>query len=397
MIDFNRHIEIDNYLNGTMSREEAIAFEAKLLTDAALKQEFILQKSANLLVGNSAQLDLKNKLKNIHKQQKEQKSKKRVKAVVFALAAAVGVAIAAFMLYQAKNGATQNTDPSSTSNDIELLDVVTERNETAKSKKEQIADPFEVDVFTEDNVSKESTLETATITEVKGEGETFILAKVDDVDSKVNEQVKDREGNVNGEVPNETADDNNTSSQETNVPGVGTGPIDNDPCVSVNLIEPEIQIIKPAFGGEEGVIKLVSNEDNFIEYSVDGGDEFYLASDHFTVGIGQYRVVAKDENHCLSAVRTVEINYQKSNYVIQGTRSRYMEIQNVVSKEPLMFEVRDGRSGKVVYTRLLENISSFLYEGVDAQSQALPLGTYVYRFMTLNGNPLSSGEITVIR
>lgn len=393
MIDFNRHIEIDNYLNGTMSQEEALAFEAKLSTDAALKQEFILQKSANLLVGNSAQLDLKNKLKNIHKQQKEQKSKKRVKAVVFALAAAVGVAIAAFMLYQAKNSAAQNTDPSSTSNDIELLDMPIE---TAKSKKEQ-TDPIEVEDFTEANESQKSTPETAAETEFKEEAEKSSQAIADHVDSKPNEQVKEREGSADGEVPNEAVDENNNNITGTNIPGVGTGPIDNDPCVSVNLIKPEIQIVKPAFGGEEGVIKLVPTEDNFIEYSVDGGQEFYLASDHFTVGIGNYQVVAKDENQCLSAVRAVEINYQKSKYVIQGERSRYMEIQNVVSKEPLMFEVRDGRSGKVVYTRLLENISSFLYQGVDTQSQALPLGTYVYRFMTLNGNPLSSGEITVIR
>ena len=72
MIDFNRHIEIDNYLAGTMTSEESLTFETKLEKDAALKQELNLQKSANLLVSNSAQFDLKNKLKNIHAQQTQQ-------------------------------------------------------------------------------------------------------------------------------------------------------------------------------------------------------------------------------------------------------------------------------------------------------------------------------------
>lgn len=438
VIDFNRHIEIDNYLAGTMTSEESLTFETKLEKDAVLKQELNLQKSANLLVSNSAQFDLKNKLKNIHaqqtqqtKQKAEQEAKLISKQKTAKIILVAGIVIAAVAMVAIMVGKSDDTD--------EHKNVPSNETKQELSQTQKVENELQVNTTEATNVGASKDTTDNYVDNKEQTGMVSITEELEDVNSidtdvdnttigKINQSSET--GSVKGNEPEtdtKTVDENrhnsksNTGSSDVNPTVVGAtnrpveevvqasnevkdaststdNEVDPDPCLAIKNIQPNVDVTEPCFGGEEGLISIKSNgQTNLVKFSVDGGVKFYSAIEGVSVNAGVYEVVGKDENQCLTAMKKVKINYSNCSHIIQSTVLKYMELQIPSSTESFMFEVRNARSGEVVYSELIENMSSFTYKGVDQSNQELPLGNYAYMITSPAKKFIAKGQITIIK
>ena len=390
MIDFNRHIEIDNFLKGKLSPEATTAFEAKLKSDDALQKEVDLQRSADLLVSSAAQFSLKDKLKNIHKeQQKKQIKKKRIINI------SIGIIVTATLVVLA------------------LLINKTDTDDSKVDYNPKIGN--EEKIKTKENTSYKTLKQTITEIEVDENGSSNNSLEVSDT------SLTNREPSSNhskSSVPDDNTSNTATVSNKTESGEVDPAPDNEDPvktkngnrdpepdeilttdvCDGINTIEPVIDVVKPCFGNENGLLKFQpSNNAQFIEYSIDNGEQYVSTSDELEVKPSSYNVIARDGEGCLSAVSPVEVLYDDCNYVIQPNSNRYMNLDLPQSNPVFVFEVRNARSGKTVYTESLEGVNSLEYKGIDQSSKTLPLGNYVYAFKALNNVLIAKGQVTVIK
>jgi Tfp pilus assembly protein PilV len=391
MIDFNRHIEIDNYLKGALAPQEMAAFESKIESDVHLQKELELQRNTNLLVKNSAQFNLKSQLKNIHKEQQKKKAKKKAltKKGLYAVAAVIiASAVVAMALY---------IDESvSSNNDSSINEEVTQTTES-QIEKTEIDTPY-----IDDN--DETFVDDTKVNDV-------LPVLVDDKDKKatkrqtttepleeplaVSEVVEDEGQITDNDLLNEVEEVPASDSNETEVDDENYS---TDACTFVNQTQPMFDLIEPCFGGAQGKIKMESSNDiYFTHYSINNGDEFVSVLDELKVDVGRHQVVAKDENNCLSAVARVEVKYGSCNYVIQPQLFRHMELDLPQVSSTFTFEVRNARSRALVYTQLVEQTNAFVYKGINQSRETLSLGNYVYMFIDEDNKLIAKGQVTIVQ
>lgn len=396
MIDFNRHIEIENYLNGDMTPSERSAFEQRLASDDALRQEVDLQKEANLLVKSSVQFDLKNKLKNIHQNQKAEKLKKakRKKVAIGISAAIIAAAIAAALISGENNtnGAIPNPDNGQGGN----ITKEVQENEAVDH------------VNLSDN-------QVHNVTGVDSSNSELFNNRNEEQNAATNIVDIDRTAVDPGNEPSNTAplDTGKASSNPEEIPNVSNprptepnpepnpveGPTsDEDPCVGMERVRAKVDVKEPCFGGEEGSIKLSNGQQrNFLKYSIDGGGEFVSSVQELSASVGNYNLVAIDENGCRTTSRAIEVKYRSCPKQIQPAQMRYMELELPNSEEGIYFEVMEAKTGAIVYNEMIDGRTNFVYKGINNQRQELNVGGYVYIFKDASGKFITRGNLTIIK
>lgn len=381
MIDFRRHIEIDDYLSGNLTAEEKAAFEVKLQNDTHLQEELQLQQATNLLVMSSEKNSLRNKLKDIHVAQQKQKAKKK-KIIVIAAVSALATLLALSLLFFNKK---------------DQVDVPQkEKKSSVLSKKEE----------TKNTANNPQEISSDTTLTVQSESTTVKVPKVIKKTSPtvIEENPDEPTNSLSADTKMATDTDSTTILPEKTEPATPLGmnnpnsANNNDLCAETAKINTRLEVIGNAcFGGTEMVELSIKSDFNAIllDYSING-DDFISIPDRIEVGVGNYTVIGRDINNCESKPATIKVDYADCNYVIRPSESRFLELSLLDVDLPIHFEVRNARSGLIEFQSTIEFPETFIYEGVNQNASTLPLGNYVYLFKTSAGSLISKGQIAVI-
>lgn len=414
MKDFNKHIEIDDYLDGKMTSDQKLSFEAKVESDSVFKNELELQRAANLLVIGSAGFDLKSKLKNIHEQEKKQKAKqkagKKANKIIIVVAAVAAIAIVSSVLLQDTSGESKKHQSDPSKDKIEEKNIsYTADNDASKNINENIykyinetSSKKQSGNLNKDDKAESKNSSNSEAVEDIVTPKTIVeeLPKRNVEESHGDESSNSDSGN-SGDVgyTNEMlAKDDGKGTKTASVPIPEVEERDTNPCATTNKIKPETIVKQPCFGGREGSLTLKSNSTvNLVEFSIDGGNEFYSAIESPVVTSGLYEVIGRDEASCLTTKNIIKVTDGSCPFIIQSTALEFMDLQIPTSSESFIFEVRNSRSGEVVYTEVIENSSSYTYKGVDRNNRDLALGSYSYLITSLDSEFIAKGLITVVR
>lgn len=363
MIDFNRHIEIEEFLAGRMTAEEAAAFGDKINSDPKLKAEVELQKMANSVVVGSAKKDIRNKLNTIHQEDQKRKSFRKYGFIFLSI---IGLCVVGI-------GLNQESKPKTNQN----LDDETSVNLMNQPK---YSDSVKVEIVTSDSLIdqpepvKENKIKTASIR---------VEYKADIV------EIEKKKLNLLPKVPKVEVDKRSGVNEEPD-----TLKKQVNPCLNINNVQPKFEIKKPCFGGEGGSIILIDPQ--FIEYAIEGSESFLSKLEEFPVNKGVYRFIARDNNNCVSESAQLSIDYGECNYTILRNQFKYLKFDFNALNSPIMFEVRNARTAEIVYQERIEFEGDFIYKGVDQSNNQLPMGNYVYAFKNENGSYFVKGQVTVI-
>lgn len=400
MIDFNRHIAIENYLSGAMSKQEKAAFEQKLATDSALQKEVNLQKSANLLVKEAAKMDLKTKLNQIHQQSKaaeQQKQSNRNKTLaVAAVALLVTTVLLIAYQYFNQNNVTEQTPEEQLEQSMKSHTSSSAASDAKVNNDSAVISASKT--LSETNNTAVKADEPGTIKPINNKEAVNSTPLTGDLaEQKQNTTIPSQStGSDTGLKPRDSGDEKNENNQ-TNQPDKNTTTT-VDPCEAIEKISPHYQVTEPCFGEEAGEFSLLAQNDaQFTSYSLHSDGQFVPNWEKQPVPVGSYRLVATDEQNCSSAVVNITVAYKNCNHVIQAANFRYMEINVPATPAVLKFEVRNARSGAIVFTELLEQRNEFQYKGVNQTGAELPIGAYVFTFSSSSNKLIAQGQITVIK
>lgn len=394
MIDFNRHIEIENYLSGNMTDQDKYAFEIKLQSDVNLKNELLLQQAANKLIKQNQLNLLKSKLKNIHAEQVKQKKRKKI---IVATSIFVGILLIIGVYLNNKNDADKvknlNENLNINSDSIIFKDsqlpinseenIFIESDENSTDNK--VVKNYNLPIKQKAETNKNNT----SINKDSNKVEVKIVDKVSLTPKAIQLSENKRKSNILETLKNDSV------AFITNQSDIETRPYD---CDKISKIKPPYKMSKkPCFGDENGLLELLEGDSvKFIEYSINNG-QFTSLPDKIPVTAQEIEIVAMDENQCLSQSVKVKINYGSCNYIIRPLYSKYLELNLNGLNEPVKFEVLHGRYGNMVYQEVIEFPGKFIYEGIDNSQNQLDIGNYIYTFTTISGELISKGQITVIR
>jgi hypothetical protein len=451
MIDFNRHLAIENYLSGKLSKKEREAFEQKLAADQALQKELQLQKSAILLVEQAAKFDIKNKLNEIHQasktaqeqekveQQAKQNKTKRILALAGGILLTTVISAALYQYFQVTETPVKETvnaikEISNTevpaSHTKESSDKSQHHDGDSKEEYNKVNDNRHPDEHNEHDEPMPAHLNDQS-NPINKEQEKLVpkehgVPSQDSVD--INHSAKEHKAveslNQNLSIENsrssaqasssatqdssltETSSTNNhagdrspeLASDHTMQPESQPNATASLPCEKVTQTTPNYRIERPCFGDHDGVFSLLSNPHvNFTHYSLDGGKELVDQWKKHALTPGNYTLVAQDEQGCFSDPIALTVRYKNCDYRVQPALYRYLELSMPDDYPVLTFEVRTSRTNQVVYRERLEHLNSFIYKGIDDTGADLPAGNYVFTFSSANKPLVSRGEITIIK
>ena len=378
MEDINRHIEIDNYLNGNLSVEERAAFENKMNNDLSLKHEVEAFKLANDAIKLGAQVDIKSKLQNIHNNHlKVQKRKKWGYGGVVLLIVIVVLAVIFNPFSEKKEQIKNNLIADEVHTESRIDDSIENKQENSSNEhKTNTKQPI---INLED--SSENLIENIdTVVENNTEESNLI--------TKTNNQNENIENSVNeGENEKNTAAKSDKEAIESL-------------CEKVNKITPKYKVKWPCLGHEQGSFELLSSSNNainFTEYSLDGGKSYNSIFETKVIGKGGYNLIVKDEQGCTTNPKKITVKYRNCNFVIQPPYGKFLELNLTEYIDyPVTIEIRNARSAQLVYTKNINPLESFIWEGKDQSNSDLPLGNYVYFFISETEGLIAQGQITIV-
>ena len=128
------------------------------------------------------------------------------------------------------------------------------------------------------------------------------------------------------------------------------------------------------------------------------GKTFTYNKDIENIDVGNYSLLVKTIDGCLSKLLSITLPYDNCNYVVQSGLGHYLEL-NIAEEEdsPLEIKIRDAKSGIMVYQDELFSGERFIWRGIDDNNRAVVMGNYVY-IISSNKKPLiATGQITVLR
>ncbi len=379
MIDYNRHIEIENYLAGNMTAEEVSAFELKMASNQSLKDEVQLQKVANEIVVLGAKNDIKKQLEAIRNNQNSSKAKWYIILSVVLVSAA---SLMFFVNYDSNeqksfvypsNNITSNNGSIvvSPNDDVQILDSTNSMSPLDKNTSSngvKVKDNNHEDV---DTVSKGSPDLNIVIPKIDEEG---ILSPEPEI-TKVSDDT------ISYRSPQRSQD---TYSE-------------NNPCSGIFDEMPKIVCESPCIGGEKAKLKVVHDRYSSFYLKDQYNQMTYNTNEDIEFTTGEYTIIAQDENGCMSEPKKVIIQYKSCDFSIEPNQFRYLEVEISNEEIPLVFTLRNARSGLEVYKSLIEVSGSFTFEGNDNQNNPLKMGNYVYQFSKPEGTIVAYGQLTIIR
>lgn len=392
MIDFNRHNEIENYLQGNLTLEQKTAFEAKIAADQNLRDEVELQKLTNSVVIGGAKIDIKNQLKDIHSNfKKEEQNKQKLKWLV---------AIAALL--------------------IALTTVFTLLNKPAKQQEEQKEDSSPVVSQTTPDEQKESPLITVEPTNIKSESDegTSSINTAQPTNKKRDDQTKNNEFD---DEFNDNKSKRDTVNYRDSVKGISRDsgsddsrvlvdpiPVETDSlsllntgtvtgrCSETEMLSPKYTINQPCFGKSKGSIQF--DDDRLEVFILDNNTrEIYSYMDKVNLSVGHHRFIGVDENSCQTKETYFEIKYEDCQFSIRPDEMQYFEFSCESNELPVVFTLRNARSGFEVFKQQITSPGNFEYKGDDNNGSPLPMGNYVYVLSKPSGEFITKGQVTIVR
>lgn len=378
MDDINRYIEIDNYLNGNLSVEEVATFELKMNNDISLKQEVDAFKLANDAIKLGAQANIKSKLQSIH--QDHLKAKKRKQwgyggAILLLLLTTLTVFFNSF----------SEEEKLAKNNLINDKTKVEEINNNPNKNTSEISD-------NKQNItSQKPTINPENSSEKLVENINTIIESTkeeNDLNTETKTETENAELSSN-EVENE-ANTRTTIAEETEI----------NPCDLTNKTTPNYHIDWPCLGHEQGSFKLLNSTNeaiHFSEYSLDGGDTYNSIYETTFINRGNYNLIVKDEQGCVTKTKKINVKYRNCNFVIQPSYGKFLELNlSEYIDYPVLIEIRNARSAQVVYKKNITPGENFTWEGKDQSNSNLPLGNYVYFFISNTEGLVAQGQITIV-
>lgn len=378
MDDINRHIEIDNYLNGNLSVEKVAAFELKMNKDLSLKQEVDAFKLANDVIKLGEQANIKLKLQTIH--QDHLKTKKRKQwgyggAILLLLLITLAVV---FNPFSTKEKLAKN-------NLIDDKTKVEETNINSNKNASKISDNKQKIISHKSTINPENSSE-----KLVKNIDTIVESTIEENDLNI-ESFDEHENVKTPSIKPENEINTTTKTvEETEV----------NPCDLTNKTIPNYDLEWPCLGHEQGSFKLLNSTNeviHFSEYSLDGGDTYNSIHETTIINRGNYNLIVKDEQGCVTKTKKIKIKYRNCNFVIQPSYGKFLELNlSEYIDYPILIEIRNARSAQIVYKNNINAGENFIWEGKDQSNSNLPLGNYVYFFISDTEGLIAQGQITVV-
>lgn len=378
MDDINSHIEIDNYLSGNLSAEEATAFELKMNTDLSLKQEVDAFELANDAIKLGAQANIKSKLQAIH--QDHLKSKKRKQwgyGGVLLLLTLITLTVV-FNPFSTNEKLVDN-------NLIEVKTIEESINSNSKEKASEISNNKQIIISKNPTINPENSSDKL----------------VENVDTIVESTIEESDLNTESIVQNENVE--LTSNKTENEISTTTKTVEEtikNPCELINKTNPEFNMEWPCLGHEQGSFELLNSTEeaiHFSEYSLDNGDTYNPIHETTVINRGNYNLIVKDEQGCITKTKKINVKYRNCNFIIQPSYGKFLELNlSEYIDYPILIEIRNARSAQVVYKKNITTGENFIWEGKDQSNSSLPLGNYVYFFISNTEGLVAQGQITVV-
>jgi hypothetical protein len=378
-MELNDHILIDDFLNGNLSGAALDEFNARMENDADFKGEVEVQELANLVIVNNERMNIKAQLQQIHKERTNSSSNGRKWWGLGLVMVAVGILVSVWLVNQNDSIEVVAQDQENKALIKDILETNPDRNFDVENK--EIVTPI---------ATEEEPLVEKDAIEDLGLAEKNNKIKTENEPDKIVDQIEPAEKTIpiiSEEIPVDII-------VETNVDTI------QDPCLGVDQVSPNYQLIKPCIGGKEGEIifdDLAGKEVLFSEFSIDGGESYHSSMEKMELSIGNYQVVAKNNLGCISKMKSVEVTYADCNFVIQPNYDKYWEIEVPELNEQVTIEIRNARTGVMVYQKNLAAFEKFIWQGNDLNNNQLTMGNYVYWFKSDKKGVFSKGQITLVR
>lgn len=374
----DRQIEIDAYLNGTMPERERLAFEAQLQESTALAEEVSINKLANDLLVDAEVFRLKSKMQAIH-EDAESNSTSRGGYLLGIGLLLLAIGALAFIIIPRED----ETDKPL----AQQAEQSTNKATTLQSSPEKDKPPAEEQVA----IQSTTALNPANAkTKPETTKQDTQRPSLTDPDTEPKDLSSGQTGST--KIPPAPA---KTLPKDS----VDKDPPKTDPCIGVADLQPSHQLESPCFGNETGTLTINRRTGNqaWSQYSIDGGENFSENTRFAALKPGNYELIARDENGCLSRPQSVALNYRDCNFAIQPSRYSNWTL-DIPSLDylPLILEIRHALTGAIVFEQTFQSAQPFEWNGIDSRGSALGMGNYLYFFRTTQQGILAKGQITII-
>lgn len=372
------HIYIDNYLNNRLTPDELILFNDKLNSNTAFRNKVEAVKIANNVIRLGALYDIKTQLQGIHNQHKKKNFRRKIlivsASVLFVVISVLGTIYMSnknrgkSILPKQKNHLKiDNTEENKIDQSINKTLSLTKQNDLQKTTKKQIVD--------------------------------VISDTVTNITDTIN--LKEDEINFNQKPLNDTLLKNNTRMLENHN---DNSEIDDraksDPCELTKNTKLNYDLTLPILGKEVGEFRFIEDSYQdvyFIEYSLDGGQTFIQINEQKQVNCGIYELVVKDENGCYTDLKKLNVKYKNNNFIVQPTYGKYWELDlSSFIDFDVKLEIRNAKTAQLVYEKEINPNDVFIWQGKDQSNSTLPMGNYVYTFVSDKKGLIAQGQIAVI-
>ncbi|MFT5823541.1 MAG: hypothetical protein ACI8ZM_004803 [Crocinitomix sp.] len=384
------HNEISDYLNGQLFGEQLAQFENRIETDTELKDEVEMQRFANEAIISSEKLNIKKQLQAIHAQHQKALKQKRIKIII---AAIISIIIVVWLLltYLPDNNINNSIIDQRDVSDKTIIDNSNDayREETSLAANNSIENPNDKTAYyanlIAENLKENNISNSDSIVEIYGPIELIL---------KDPEKYYDQIILANNEDSLDTTIDEKQDSVSNQMPLI------EDPCLITNEITPKYELTQPTFGGEDGILKFDNQPDEQVlltDFSIDNGITFFPVYEDQIVARGTYQIISKDRNGCASQSLSLNVTYKDANYVMQASQNKFWEIEiPAINELPLDLEIRNARTGTLVFRQHFEYSERFIWTGINQNDEALPLGNYVFMFMSIKHGLIAKGQITLL-
>jgi hypothetical protein len=380
-MELNDHILIDDFLNGKLSGINLEEFNTRMENDADFKVEVEFQEMANLIIVNNERMSIKSQLQQIHSERTISSTNGRKWWGIGS-----GIVIIGILASIWTTNLNDKKVPLVKTNEISNKKIKNETNSTRNFNVEN--EEVKISVELEEQTSVEQFVTPEVIQFIdKNEEEQEQTAN----ESNQNLRHIEQEVLTSTEIPGK----NKEESIEQNIPQPTI-----DPCLGINEVVPNYQLIEPCFGTKDGEIMfdgLAENDIRFSEFSIDGGDNYYSSLKEFEVSTGTYQIIAKNNLGCISKMNPVVLNYAECNFVIQPNSDKYWEVDVPQLDDQVIIEIRNARTGTLVYQKSINELGKFIWKGVDSGNNQLSMGNYVYWFKSAKKGVFSKGQVTLVK
>ncbi|MBC7389611.1 MAG: gliding motility-associated C-terminal domain-containing protein [Opitutaceae bacterium] len=354
---------IDLYINGSLSLEEKLKFEQRLIEDKSFKEEYEIQQIVNTVISGATEQQLREKIKSDIKAKDLQSFRFKVFVGISAL---ILSSILVYVYQSNKNTASeifvkdlpqQQLDNSFKSPDLKI-DKFKEKSPLGITKIRSYKEPIEVDTSSFNTISEK-------------------LDIVDDI------------------VPT-TQNDNHLKLITDN----SVSNIDKNPCLNFQLaVNAKISgTCKDASDGKIDLseISAVEGGKRPYQFSKNDGNSFSEIGISYGLHPGTHKFIIKDANGCVQENSFIipEKDCKQNKFIFNPEIG---EVWKIPVEENLNYSLYIYNSSKeIVFQLNSTGKENFEWQGTSTSGKVLDAGLYAY-IIELNNGVKEFGQVTIIR